>query len=121
MGLEGGKWGGRVGVWLPWAGWCSFSFCFLLWYGGCALFLGVLYLSIFGVSVCGAPGLAFVGLGARVCFGGFVGLCLSVWWVGVYRRVRMMCIDWCLVGVFWFPFLGVCVAINCGLCFWVSP
>ena len=49
-----------------------------------------------------------------------MGLCLSVWWVGVYRRVRMMCIDWCLVGVFWFPFLGVCVAINCGLCFWVS-
>lgn len=31
------------------------------------LFFGVLYLSIFGVSVCGAPGLAFVGLGARVC------------------------------------------------------
>lgn len=74
MGLEGGKWDGRAGVWLPWAGWCSFSFCFLLWYGGCALFLGVLYLSIFGVSVCGAPGLAFVGLGARVCWWG-VGMC----------------------------------------------
>lgn len=72
--MWGWEGGGRAGVWLPWVGWCSFSFCFLLWYGSCALFLGVLYLSIFGVSVCGAPGLAFVGLGARVCFS-FV-----VWW-----------------------------------------
>ena len=98
----GGLEGGRVGVWLPWAGWCSFSFCFLLWYGGCALFLGVLYLSIFGVSVCGAPGLAFVGLGARVCWGGVgvfvvylvVGVCFWVFrWVrdGAFSLVRALC------------------------------
>lgn len=36
-------------------------------------------------------------------------LFLSVW-VGVYRRARMVCIVWCLVGVF-------CVVIKCGCVF----
>lgn len=43
-------------------------------------------------------------------------LFLSVW-VGVYRRARMVCIAWCLVGVYWFPFLGVLRCNKLWVCF----
>ena len=62
------------------------------WLGTC---FGVFVLSIFGVSVCGVPGLAFVGLGARVCWGG-VGVFVVYLVVGVCFLGIPVGEGWCL-------------------------
>lgn len=44
-------------------------------------------------------------------------LCIGVWGAGLFALVG----EFLVGGRVWrVVFLGVCVAINCGLCFWVS-
>ena len=102
---------GRAGTVVAVGGVVLLFFVFLLWYGGWVPVFWYFCFYPFSESSClGAPGLAFLS-GWGLAFVSVVGR------AGVYRRARVVCIDWCLVGVFWFPFLGVCVAINGGVCF----